>query len=71
MSKNAAEHLKIKWHFLPSTSLHFFGHTDAGVKSIETHLYQVIGGQKLTYEDLNNVLVEIETLLNSQPILVQ
>nr|CAI5862640.1 unnamed protein product [Callosobruchus analis] len=71
LSKYATDHLKIKWHFFPSSSPHFNGLSEAGVKSVKTHLYRVIGEQKLTYEELNTLVVQIEALLNSRPISAQ
>lgn len=64
----ASETEKINWDFNPPASPHFGGLFEAGVKSVKTHLYRVIGSQVLTYEELYTVLVQIEAVLNSRPL---
>lgn len=66
--KRAAESESLKWHFNPPSAPHFGGLFEAGVKSMKTHLYRVIGDQILTYEELNTVAVQIEAMLNSRPL---
>lgn len=39
--------------------------------NLKSHLYPVIGEQRLTYEELNMHLVQVEALLNSQPLYAQ
>lgn len=58
----------IKWHFIPSRSPHFGGLWEAFIKSIKTHLYQVLGECYLTYDELNTILIKIEAVLNSCPL---
>ncbi|GBM08393.1 hypothetical protein AVEN_108387-1 [Araneus ventricosus] len=47
---------------------HFGGLCEAKVKSMKYHLKRVIGSQILTQEDFSTVLEEIESVLNSQPL---
>lgn len=68
MSKCAADHLQIVWHFNPPAAPHFNGLSEAGVKAVKTHFYRVIGDQRLTYEELNTFLTQVEALLNSRPL---
>lgn len=58
----------LTWTFNPPSSPHFDGLWEAGVKSFKTHLFRVIGDQRLTYEELYTVLVQIEALLSSRPL---
>lgn len=59
----------IKFRFIPSYSPEFGGLWEAGVKSVKHHLKRVVGNQCLTYEELNTVIVQIEGILNSRPLL--
>lgn len=58
------------WHFIPPHSPNFGGLWEAGVRSVKTHLFKVIGDSTLTYEELSTVLAQVEACLNSRPITV-
>ncbi|KAL7288376.1 hypothetical protein TKK_0017707 [Trichogramma kaykai] len=55
----------IKWKFIPTRAPHFSGLWEAGVKLIKSHLRRVLGPHKLTFEEISNLLVSIESILNS------
>lgn len=59
---------QVEFVFNPPGSPHFSGLAEAGVKSMKTHLARVVGLQRLTYEEFNTLLVQIEALLNSRPL---
>ncbi|XP_049885986.1 uncharacterized protein LOC126380550 isoform X2 [Pectinophora gossypiella] len=58
----------IDFHFIPSYSPTFGGLWEAAVKSTKYHLKRVVQGHLLTYEQINTILVEIECILNSRPL---
>lgn len=65
---NECSQNNIEWHFIPPTSPHFGGLWESGVKSTKSHLLKVIGDVKLTYEELNTILIQVEATLNSRPM---
>lgn len=66
--KKFAKTENIKWHFLPPYSPHMGGLWEAGVKSVKYHLNRTLNGEKLTIEEMNTVLCQIESCLNSRPL---
>lgn len=58
----------ITWRFTPQHSPHFGGIWEAVVKSTKTHLRKVLGDVKLTFEELSTLLAQIESCLNSRPL---
>jgi len=60
--------LKITWQFISPNAPHFGGLWEAAVKSAKQHLYRVIGGAHLTFEELQTVLCEMEAILNLRPL---
>ncbi|XP_063981078.1 uncharacterized protein LOC135164551 [Diachasmimorpha longicaudata] len=59
---------RIRWHFNPPLSPHFGGIWEAAGKSFKHHLKRVLKDHKLTYDQLNTLLIEIESILNSRPL---
>ncbi|XP_043464231.1 uncharacterized protein LOC122499785 [Leptopilina heterotoma] len=56
----------IRWQFIPPSAPHFGGLWEAGVKSM--NLRRVAGLRNLVYEEFATLLVEIEMVLNSRPL---
>lgn len=59
----------ISFKFIPSYSPHHGGIWEAGCKGLKHHLKRVIGNLCLTFEELYTVIVQIEGVLNSRPLL--
>ena len=57
-----------EWRFIPPYAPHFGGLWEATVKSAKYHVKRTIGDQRLTYEELNTLLCQIEACLNSHPL---
>lgn len=57
------------WKFNPPAAPHFGGIWEAAIKSVKTHLKRVIGVQILTMEELTTLIIKIEGILNSRPLM--
>ncbi|XP_071057038.1 uncharacterized protein [Onthophagus taurus] len=57
------------WHFIPARSPHFGEIWEATVRRVKYHLIRTIGNERLTYETFSTVLIQIESILNSRPLL--
>ncbi|XP_054715403.1 uncharacterized protein LOC129224882 [Uloborus diversus] len=58
----------IDWKFLPPRAPNFGGLWEAGVKSFKYHLKRVMRDLKVTYEEFETIVVQIEGILNSRPL---
>ena len=58
----------IQWRFIPEHAPHFGGLREAAVKSLKAHLKRVVADTKLTFKKFTTVLTEIESCLNSRPL---
>lgn len=56
------------WHFNPPSAPHFGGLWEAGVKSVKHHTKRVMGLARLTYDEFETLILQIESSLNSRPI---
>ncbi|XP_037931278.1 uncharacterized protein LOC119666075 [Teleopsis dalmanni] len=59
----------IEFHFIPPRSPHFDGLWEAAVKSVKYLLVKNVSTASLTYEELETVVIEVETVLNSRPLI--
>ncbi|XP_062542253.1 uncharacterized protein LOC134210225 [Armigeres subalbatus] len=62
---------EINWHFIPPRSPHLGGLWEAGVKSAKYLIKRTAGDAKLTEEEWNTLLTQIEGKLNSRPLVPQ
>lgn len=60
----------IDWSFIPEHAPHFGGLWESAVRSMKTHLKHIVGNSKLTFEELYTILTQIESCLNSRPLVV-
>ncbi|GIX67562.1 reverse transcriptase [Caerostris darwini] len=58
----------IKWHLNVPGAPHMGGLWEAGIKSTKYHLKRVVGEAKLTYEEFETFLTQIEACVNSRPL---
>ena len=58
----------IQWTYIPERAPHFGGLWESEVKSVKSELRRVLGEAKLTFEEYNTVLCQVEASLNSQPL---
>ncbi|XP_058827393.1 uncharacterized protein LOC131687333 [Topomyia yanbarensis] len=60
----------IQWHMIPPKAPHFGGLWEAAVKVAKKHLYRQLGNAMLSFEDMATVLAEIESAMNSRPLIL-
>lgn len=65
---NNLSDIGINWHFNVPGAPHMGGLWEAGIKSTKFHLKRVVGETKLTYEEFETFLTQIEACLNSRPL---
>ncbi|XP_072392156.1 uncharacterized protein [Diabrotica undecimpunctata] len=63
-----ADH-QINWKFIPPHSPHFGGVWESTIKSVKYHLKRVLGENKYTYDEMYTLLTQVESCLNSRPLL--
>lgn len=59
----------MQWHLTPPKAPHFGGLWEAAVKVAKKHLFRQLGSNKLSFEDMATVLSQIESVMNSRPLL--
>ncbi|XP_053681565.1 uncharacterized protein LOC128732344 [Sabethes cyaneus] len=59
----------ITWHLNPPKAPHFGGLWEAAVKVAKKHLYRQLGSTRVSFEHLTTILAQIESLMNSRPLL--
>ncbi|XP_072375333.1 uncharacterized protein [Diabrotica undecimpunctata] len=60
---------QINWKFIPPHSPHFGGVWESTIKSVKYHLKRVLGENKYTYDEMYTLLTQVESCLNSRPLL--
>ncbi|XP_058816076.1 uncharacterized protein LOC131679380 [Topomyia yanbarensis] len=58
----------IRWHFNPPKASHFGGLWEAAIQSAQKHFIRVLGTHTLPYDDMETLLSQIESCLNSRPL---
>ncbi|GBN61752.1 hypothetical protein AVEN_228269-1, partial [Araneus ventricosus] len=59
----------IQWKFIPPRSPNFGGLWEAGVKSFKHHLHRTLTNCKITIEEFETIVIQIEGILNSRPLI--
>ncbi|GFT98881.1 integrase catalytic domain-containing protein [Trichonephila clavipes] len=50
----------IEWNFIPPRAPHMGGLWEAGIKSVKYHLKRALGRSRLTYEECETVIIQVE-----------
>ncbi|GFW78089.1 integrase catalytic domain-containing protein [Trichonephila clavipes] len=58
----------IEWNFIPPRAPHMGSLWEAGIKSVKYHLKRALGRSRLTYEEFETVIIQVEGILNSRPL---
>ncbi|GFS79984.1 integrase catalytic domain-containing protein [Trichonephila clavipes] len=58
----------IQWKFIPPRSPNVGGLWEAGVKSFKHHLYRTLVNSKITFEEFETIIIQVEGILNSRPL---
>jgi len=58
----------VQWHFNPPSAPHFGGLWENAVKATKHHPYRVMKDSRLNLEELQTLLCQIETCVNSLPM---
>ncbi|GFU77929.1 integrase catalytic domain-containing protein [Trichonephila clavipes] len=58
----------IQSKFIPPRSPNFGGLWEAGIKSFKHHLYRTLVNSKITFEEFETIIIQIEGILNSRPL---
>lgn len=58
----------IQWHFNPPNAPHFGGLWEAAVRATKHHLRRVVGDTPASQEDMQTLLAQVESCLNSRPL---
>lgn len=59
---------RINWSLNVPTASHFGGNWETNIRSLKIHLYRVIGNTILSFEELNTVLTQVESVMNTRPL---
>ncbi|GFV77375.1 DUF5641 domain-containing protein [Trichonephila clavipes] len=58
----------IEWNFIPPSVPHMGGNWKASIKSVKYPLKRSLGISRLTYEEFETVIIQVEGILNSRPL---
>ncbi|XP_055590649.1 uncharacterized protein LOC129742731 [Uranotaenia lowii] len=58
----------IKWHFNPPRASHFGGLWESAIHSAQKHFIRIVRDRPLFYDDMQTLLCQIESCLNSRPL---
>ena len=59
---------EIKWSFMPAQGQHMNGVAESLIRVTKNHLTRVIEGQRLTFVEIQTVLLEITQIMNNRPL---
>ncbi|GFY07504.1 DUF5641 domain-containing protein [Trichonephila clavipes] len=57
----------IEWNFIPPRAPHMGGLWEAGIKSVKYHLKRALGRSRLTYEEFETMITQVEGILIPDP----
>lgn len=66
--QNFCSEKNISWHFIPPYTPQFGGLWEASIKLAKRHLFKTCKGVLLTFEELTTLLCQVESCINSRPL---
>ena len=61
---------RIDWRFIPPRSPNFGGLWEAHIKAMKSCLYKCVQNERLTFEEFQTLVTQIESSLNSRPLCI-